>query len=367
MHVVVTAAAILSLGRRLPISIDTNIDTKANPQTITYAVKDSTGKGPIKHAEITVPFYAQWPSGGPCTVQPLTCQRGRLNSNYQQIDEIMSRANSTYEAAMLRLTRFGQRGLTLHAHYIYAHAMDWNPNESTTIAGSDVLDPAHFEEEYGTSNLDVRHSAAAMAIYEAPWKLRGMAGRFANGWMLAGIGQFRGGLPYSMRVTGALPKCTVSAGVTPCTTPSGVYAASGDIFTGLGPSMNGFGGDNRFYGQPRNTFRYPQAWKLDLRLAKKFNLGETRDLELLAESFNFFNHQNVTEIETTGYAIESGSSSSPPALCYLAIKTNGVDSCETPTAGNPGPFPPAFGTPFSINATDFFRERQIQFGARLRF
>jgi len=84
---------------------------------------------------------------------------GRLNPNYQQITEIMSRANSTYEAALVRLTRYGRHGVSLHAHYTYAHAMDWNPNESTRVTGSDVLDPADFSREYGTSNLDVRHSA----------------------------------------------------------------------------------------------------------------------------------------------------------------------------------------------------------------
>ena len=44
-----------------------------------------------------------------------------------------------------------------------------------------------------------------------------------------------------------------------------------------------------------------------MRLAKRFDLGDTRELELLAESFNLFNHQNVTELETTGYTIEAGS------------------------------------------------------------
>jgi hypothetical protein len=80
----------------------------------------------------------------------------------------MSRANSTYEAAMLKVVRYGRRGLSLHAHYTYSHAMDWNPNESTLVSGSDVLDPANFSQEYGTSNLDMRHSAAAMVIYETP-------------------------------------------------------------------------------------------------------------------------------------------------------------------------------------------------------
>ena len=32
---------------------------------------------------------------------------------------------------MIRLSRNGRRGLTLNARYIYGHAMDWNPNESS--------------------------------------------------------------------------------------------------------------------------------------------------------------------------------------------------------------------------------------------
>ncbi len=81
----------LSLGRRLPISIDTNFDPAVNPGTITYAVVDGTGKGPIKASQITVPFYATWPSA-----TSGTGTAGRLNPNYQQISEIFSRANSTY-------------------------------------------------------------------------------------------------------------------------------------------------------------------------------------------------------------------------------------------------------------------------------
>jgi hypothetical protein len=159
-HILLTAAALASLARRLPTAIDTNFDPSVNPGSITYGVVDGTGAGPIKAAQITVPFYASWPSP--------TGIAGRLNPDYQQISQILSRANSTYEAAMIRLTRYGRRGLTFHAHYTYAHAMDWNPNETTLVAGSDVLDPRDFNLEYGTSDLDVRHSAALLAIYETP-------------------------------------------------------------------------------------------------------------------------------------------------------------------------------------------------------
>ncbi len=363
-RVELTAGAMLSLGRRLPDSIDTNINTNlsnnANNGTITYSVKDPTGLGPINTSQttqFTVPsFYASWPGGsGTCPYYTPTqndALPGRLCPDYQQITQIMSRANSTYEAATIKLVRYGRRGLSFHAHYTYAHAMDWNPDTVTLGAGSSVLvpdlTPESFKQEYGTSNLDVRHSAAVMAVFEAPWKLHDFFGRIGNGWMLSGIGEFRSGLPYSMHVTGSIP-----------------IELSSTII-GLGPSMNGSGGDNRFYGLPRNTFRYPNAWKADLRLGKRFDLGEMRQLEVLVETFNLFNHQNVTEIETTGYSIENNSGSNP-TLCYLTITASGGDSCETPSATNPGPFLPAFGQPLNINATDFYRERQIEFGLRMRF
>jgi hypothetical protein len=343
-RVLVTAAAMVSLGRRLPSAVDTNFDPAVNPQTITFGVVDKTGQGPIKAPQITVPFYALWPAADCPAGSPLTpggaC--GRLNPDFQQITEIMSRVNSTYEAATIKLTRYGQRGLGLHAHYTYAHAMDWNPNESVTVSGSDVLDPEDFSAEYGTSNLDERHSAAAMVIYEAPWKLHHWEGRLANGWMLSGIGQFHSGLPYTMRTAGSLAE---------------EHTTTGAVIAGLGPGMNGSGGDNRVYGVGRNTFRYPQSWKADVRLGKKFDLGEARQLEMLAESYNLFNHQNVTEIETTGYYLESGGATGTlPTLNFLTQGTTGTAATT-----------PAFGYPLDINGTNTYRERQIQFGLRMRF
>ncbi len=73
-RVELTASAMLSLGRRLPVFIDTNINTNisgdANSGMITYGVKDPTGKGPInvtQTTQIKVPFYASWPAnGGTC-------------------------------------------------------------------------------------------------------------------------------------------------------------------------------------------------------------------------------------------------------------------------------------------------------------
>ena len=184
----------------------------------------------------------------------------------------------------------------------------------------------------------MRHSASTCVIWEPQWKLHDWAGRVANGWMISGVGTFRSGLPYTMRTSGSLAK---------------EFDTTGAAIVALAPGMNGYGGDSRVYGVGRNTYRYPATWKADMRLGKRFNLGEMRQLELLAESFNLFNHQNVTELETVGYSIESGSvNGGLPTLNFLTgLKTGQTE----------------FGKPLNVNATDFYRPRQIQFGVRMRF
>ncbi len=329
-HILVSVSAMVSLARLLPVTVDTNYDPATNPKTITYAVVDGTGNGPIKKPQITVPFFATWPGSG--------ASGGRLNANYQQITEIESKANSTYEAATVRVSHNARRGLSFHGRYVYGHAMDWNPNESSQVTGTSVFDPSNFALEYGTSNLDVRHSASAMAIWQAPRNGKSAEGWLTNGWILSATAQFRSGLPYSMRTAGSITR---------------EFEKNGALTVGLGPGMNGFGGADRVYGVGRNTFRYPQTWKADARLGRRFGLGHGREMELLAESFNLFNHQNVTELETTGYSIQPGTvSGSLPTLNFLT----GLKSGQT-----------EFGQPLNINAVDFYRERQFDLGLRMRF
>ena len=337
-HWMFSVSALASLGRHLPISIDANLQKPTD--SITYNVVDSLGAGPIKSPTITVPFYTERPT-----------------TNYQQLSSIESRANSTYDAAMFKLVRYGSHGLSLHAHYLYAHATDWNPNESGNVAVDDVLDPANFALEYGTSNLDIRHSAGATVLYAAPWKLRDWAGYFANGWSVAAVGQFRSGLPFTMRTGGYIPSYYEP-----------LLNGSYQLVEGAATGMNGSGGDNRIYGTGtgtailnigRNTYRYPATWTADTRLTKRFEFPHRRELELLAESFNLFNHQNVTLIETTGYTIQRGSTDGGrPTFNFMTGLTS---------KGTPSPTQVEFGKPLDVNATNFYRPREIQLGLRARF
>ena len=134
---------------------------------------------------------------------------------------------------------------------------------------------------------------------------------------------------------------------------------SAKLIEGIGPGINGTAGDNLLYEIGRNTYRYPATWNGNLRLSRRFDLHNNRQLELLAESFNLFNHQNVTLLETTGYYIQRGSTTGGnPTLNFMTGLT---------AAGTPSLTSVEFGKPLNINATDFFRPREIQLGMKAHF
>ncbi len=178
-HIELAASAMLSLGRHLPVPMDANLGPLKSTETITYTVCDQTAKGanntqcgqlglgPIKATSITVPFYASWPFADCPSGSQLNFagECGWINPNYQQITQIMSRANSTYEAAMVKITRYGRRGLSLHAHYTYAHAMDWNPNQSP--ARSRRFQPGVRHEQPRCAPLGSRHGHLCGALEAA--------------------------------------------------------------------------------------------------------------------------------------------------------------------------------------------------------
>ncbi|AXC11547.1 Oar protein [Acidisarcina polymorpha] len=312
-----TISLLVSLGRKLPNFIDHNIDL-SQAQTITYTVDDSTGKGPLKGKTYTTALYTS-----------------RINPDYSQLTDIFTETNSRYEAGMVKLTHSLGRAGELHATYTYSQAVDFNQNSTTFADNNDILDPSNFGLEYGISNFDIRQRLTGHAILKTPWRVHGWKGEILNGYSLAPIVELRTGLPYSLRTTGSVP--------------STKYVDTVDrveTLSGLGASINGSGGDNRIAEIGRNTYRYPSVCNLDVRAAKSFKITERSDLELMGESFNLLNHQNVTSVNTSGYLIDGAvSPASLPRLTYQ----------------------PGFGTVTNSNSSNLYRERQIQLAVRLTF
>jgi hypothetical protein len=112
--------------------------------------------------------------------------------------------------------------------------------------------------------------------------------------------------------------------------------------------LNGSGGANRFAFLPRNFFKQPSIQYLDLRVSRRFAIGEKAKIEVLGEAFNFFNRTQVTSVNTTLYNFQSAAASCP-----------GVTApCLTSNA--------SFGLVTGADST-LFRERQVQLAVRFEW
>ena len=126
-------------------------------------------------------------------------------------------------------------------------------------------------------------------------------------------------------------------------------------FAGFDANGDIFGNNDRVGIEPRNTFKGDQLYTVDLRVSRTLPLGETADLEFIAEAFNIFNTLNVRFFNTAYGAADFCQFNATAAGC-LDLGGNPLPLFRD---GSPNP---GFGTPRAI-----FNPRQIQFALRLTF
>jgi hypothetical protein len=369
----VTATLMASEGRELPQYLDRNIDLSA-VAPVNYVLDFSTNPqhlGPIQQG-FTLPFYYQ-----------------RLNPSYGPITDILSEANSSYQGAIVRFTRRAARGIGVHVTYTWSHAIDDNQSSGTFAKINTVYDPAKLGLEHGTSNFDLRQRVSGAVIAHVPWRLEGWFGKVADGYTFSALGEWRTGLPYTMRTEGSVPTplCSnydwLAAGgpdggsncLKDVTAPGGVITDGARPAPGLGATLNGSGGEDLIPLIGRNTFRAPGAVGLDLRASKRTSITERIGVEFFAEALNVLNHRNVTRVQNIGYRLHNQSKSgaypyaNTVSLVYQSgLKTQTVVDADgqshkeligSPTA--------AFGETINSNSTGLYHDRKIQVGCRLYF
>ena len=319
----ISVSYLFSQGRHLPLYIDKNIcpagsrrDTVLGgvncaataPATATYTFVG----GPLNGQTATVPFFA--------TPRP--------NPNFAAITQITDTVRSDYHAMVLQANRRFTDGLQFQTSYTLASAHDTGQTSNAFPATNTPFDPFNPVGESGTSNFDIRHKFVASAVWSPELISKqsdNKVGRaIFNGFTFAPIFQMYSGKPLNPGTSGSV-------------------AAQGGISSAAG-GINGSNGAGRVPGLERNSFRQPKAWNFDMRVSRRFNLGETRALELLVEGFNVFNRTQITDVNSTFYRV-SGS--------QLILNTD--------NAGNS-----LFGVTTEAGGT-LFRERQVQMAVRFQF
>jgi outer membrane receptor protein involved in Fe transport len=321
-----------TFGREMMQWIDRNLP---NVEPTTTAAYTFVG-GPYAGLTKNVPFYA----GN--RIRPISTLGAMVDGS--------SSANSSYHAMVVQLKRRMTNGLQFDTSYTWSHSIDnsEDPSQTQTSTYGAVYDPNNLSLEKGSSNFDVRHRFVTALVWQPQYFRNSgkLTKAVLNGWGLAPVVIVSSGKPYTESISGNDYTCAASGATTKCTTNYGM--ASG---------INGAGGVYRLATLlPRNDFRYPTFSNVDLRLARKINLTERQKLEFVMEAFNLFNSEQVSNISTTMYSMQSTSAAagqavgSPAQLNYVNNVTGSAPFGSVSAAG-----------------TNLYRERQVQFALHYSF
>jgi hypothetical protein len=309
-----------ALGRELPNYLDFNL----NPATTNYTIQisDPTGKGPLPNGTIyTVPTYTSYGN---------TALFGSAAADYQSITQVSSNVNSNYNAFVAEIQNHTLRSIQFDANYTWSHALDFNQNADTTLAGNGWYDPYHNSRvNYGNSAYNVPNRFVAYALYTAPnTSSESWVKYLANGWSVSDSFQMQNGLPYTASASGFVGDAVLS-------------------------DWNGASGSALIPEIGLNTNQYPRKIVDDARLQKDFAITEGIHWQFFANVFNIANHQNVDGISTTAYKLTTNAGST----------TAGTATFQGGQSGQG-----LFGSITSSNSTGFlYTPRQIEIATRLTF
>ena len=293
----------------------------------------------------------------PCTGQTIILPNldngllteGRINPNLGQINELISPGQNDYNSLFVQLQRRMSQGLSLQFSYTFA--------KNIMFDGMDFNNQFDFSNTHAPSLLDQRHRITLAAVYEPRLDrlTSSHTGRaLLSHWTLSTVMEFSSGRPYAGLLSPACTSSTLS--FNNCDGANGNLndTAFNEDTANTAAGINGAGptpgiGLNSFYG--------PWLERIDLGLARRFEIKEGKELELQAQAFNLFNHAN--------YYVQNGNGINQ--LQYNPIGTNCGDgatlnqTCYLVPNSGPG----NYGTLQEISPDGL--PRVLQFSVRLTF
>jgi hypothetical protein len=235
------------------------------PTYYSYPIFDSTGNN-FQNAFYSLPSFATWQttSSISCPFPPCISPLNRPIPQLGAIDQFESAASSVYHGMTVSLHRRMSGGMYFRLAYTWAHAIDTGQDALVAGAPATVQNSYSTKSERGPSVTDQRHRLTISAIEEPnPFEAgQRMLAAIFDHWKISGIMTYGSGRPASATV-------------------------SGD------PNQDGNDLNDRLPKYGRNALLGPDYASMDMRLTRKMNLGGRYHLELMAESFNLFNRDNM--------------------------------------------------------------------------
>jgi len=315
----------------------------------------------------------------------------QFGGRFAEIDYKTSGGTDQYHALQSTLQRRFARGLSLGAQYTWAKELGTSSgsNEATTSQS-----PYSFLLDYGRGTFDIRNSLNASVLYDLPFghgrahSLSGPMDLLAGGWQVAGVLNFRSGVPIDVLITRpdlayvgnagtvfagqTFSSPVVVGGVVQTTAVANVpgggnsrnvrrpnvvqgvspYLKSGKQF--LNPAAFTTPAPGTFGNSRRNDYSGPMLSQLDMTLGKSIKMSEMFNLDFHADVYNVMNKPNYANPGTVRLT-----------QTLATAPGNGAQPGTPFTLGNAG----AFGQLTSTvgNQVGIGANRQIQLSLRLSF
>ena len=274
---------------------------------------------------------------------------GRINSHFNQINELISPGQNHYNSFFLQLQRLMSQGLSLQFSYTFA--------KSIMLDGMDFNNQFDFSNTHAASLLDQRHRASLGGVYRPRLERlsRSATGRaLLTDWKLSSVMEFSSGRPYAGLLS---PACTSSIlSFANCDGANGNLNDSA-FNEGTANTAAGINGGGPTPGVGLNSFYGPWVERVDLGLARSFSIKEGKELQFQVQAFNLFNHANyyvqngngINQLQYNPIGTNCGDGATPNQTCYLM-----------PNSG-----PGNFGALQEISPSGL--PRVLQFAARFTF
>jgi len=274
---------------------------------------------------------------------------GRISSNVNQINELISPGQNHYNSFFLQLQRLMSRGLSLQFSYTFA--------KSIMLDGMDFNNQFDFSNTHAASLLDQRHRITFGGVYRPGLERLSSSGTgraMLAGWRLSSVMEFSSGRPYAGLLSPACTSSTLS--FANCDGANGNLNDSA-FNEGTANTAAGINGGGPTPGIGLNSFYGPWLERLDVGLARTFEVKEGKELQFQVQAFNVFNHANyyvqngngINQLQYNPIGTNCGDGATLNQTCYLVPNSG---------AGN-------FGALQEISPNGL--PRVLQFAARFTF
>jgi hypothetical protein len=253
---------------------------------------------------------------------------------FSDMDANYSNGSSVYHGFTANLRKRFSNHYEFLGSYTWSHAIDDSTDLQSPLAPQDSFFPS---AERSTSLFDQRHRFVFSGVYQSG-KLSGdnFASKFFSNWTIAPFVEVSSGRPFNI-ITGNPDNFQFSPSTgRPNVVPSGTPASP------CGPTVASKFSPTGFFQEPcyvafaapgstptlqaldgnfaRNAGVKPWTVFSDLRVARRINLGERINLDLIADIFNLPNKFNVADVNQLFNAAGQPTSAYDPRQFQFAMK-----------------------------------------------